>query len=150
MAQRQKVASFLALANLVVGIAGLFSPLVTGNRDRVINIRPGLLFGIFAINWVHALLHLMVGLIGIPARRNAGLGVRYLQLHALLFSFLSAAGWRMVRGPRRIHMMMGMALDTPGNIVHTLWAVLGAWFGFGLRARELAAPALRREREIGS
>ena len=66
----QTAAKYLSLANLLVGIAGFFAPVVTGNSDRIINIHPGRLFGIFAVNWPHALLHVVLGLVGLPAQRD--------------------------------------------------------------------------------
>ena len=66
----QTAAKYLSLANLLVGIAGFFAPVVTGNSDRIINIHPGRLFGIFAVNWPHALLHVVFGLSGLPAQRG--------------------------------------------------------------------------------
>jgi hypothetical protein len=124
----QRVANVLAITNSVIGITGFLGPLVTRNHDRVINIRPGFLYGVFGMNWLHALLHLMVGLIGLPARRTSSSAINYMRLHAALFGVLAPMGVLKVRGSTQIHMMMGMALNMPANLVHILWAAIGILF----------------------
>ena len=122
-----KVARALTVANLGIGLTGLAGPCVWGNRDRVINVRPGLLFGIFAMNPAHALMHLAAGVAGVPAWDSPEGALRYLRFHAAFFGPLAAMAWPKVLGPGRIHMVMGMALDPPGNVVHTAWAATGLY-----------------------
>ena len=110
---------------MVIGVSSLAGPLVTGNEDRWVNIRPGPWLGIFGMNWVHAPLHLMVGVVGLPAWRDPRRSVRYMQLHAALFGTLSVMYLMRPRDAGRVHMMMGMALNGPANAVHALWAGMG-------------------------
>lgn len=85
----QRATHYFGITNLVIGITRSTGPLVTGTRDRLINIRPGLLYGIFGMNWLHALLHLVVGIIAGPVQRAPYSSIRYMRLNAVLFGFLS-------------------------------------------------------------
>jgi hypothetical protein len=124
----QTAAKYLSLANLLVGIAGFFAPVVTGNSDRIINIHPGRLFGIFAVNWPHALLHVVLGLVGLPAQRAASSSATYLRLTAALFGALSLMGVFKVRARSGIYFMMGMAINRADNVLHGIWAGTAALF----------------------
>lgn len=124
----QKVASALALANSFIGITGLLGPFVTGNDDRFINIRPGYLYGVFGMNWLHALLHLMVGVVGLFWRQTNTGATSYMRLHAGLFGMLAPIGVLRVRGSQQIHMVTGMAVNMPANLVHVAWAAIGLVF----------------------
>lgn len=53
----QRSAEYFGWTDLAIGVLGFFGPAVTGNGDGLINVRPGKLLGITAINWAHALLH---------------------------------------------------------------------------------------------
>ncbi len=124
----QKVASALALGNSIIGITGLLGPFVTGNNDRFINIRQGYLYGVFGMNWLHAVLHLVVGVVGLLWRQTTAGATRYMRLHAVLFGMLAPIGVLKVRGSQQIHMVMGMALNMPANLVHIAWACIGLVF----------------------
>ena len=65
----QKIAFYFGIVNLVIGLAGFTGPLVTKNDEKIINLKPGLLFNIFAINWLHALVHLLAGSPGCWSKR---------------------------------------------------------------------------------
>ncbi len=39
------------VVNVAIGICGFSGPLVGGNHDRLVNVSPGYLFGLFAMNW---------------------------------------------------------------------------------------------------
>lgn len=124
----QRAALYFGLVNLLIGIAGFAGPAVKSNRDRYINVNPGLLFGIFAMNWLHALVHLVAGALGLPARRTRSAARSYMAFAATLFGLLSAAGWQQGRARPGIYLVMGMALNTAANALHTLWALIGALF----------------------
>lgn len=64
---------------------GFFGPAVTGNDERLINIKPGHLLGVAAINWLYALLHASYGILGLK------IGQRSWSSRA--FMGLSAAFW---------------------------------------------------------
>lgn len=136
MPRVQTIAQSFGWLNLLIGIAGFAGPLVTGNRDRIVNVKPGWLLGVVAINWLHALLHLVTGLVSLPMYRTVGSAVAYLRLIAAVFGPLMAIGFWTVRGQSGIHLVMGMAVDARGNLLHL------AWTGIGLLGS--LAPPLRQ------
>lgn len=79
------------------------------------------------MNWAHASLHLGFGLLGLT--RFARPPTRYMRLTAGLFGALTAAYAWMFRGRPGVHMMMGMAVNRPANLVHLTWAALGLLYG---------------------
>ncbi len=121
----QKIAFYFGMVNLVIGLAGFMGPLVTKNDQKMINTRPGLLFGIFAINWVHALVHLLTGIGGLLTRTSQSAARNYMWFSSILFSVLTAMGLAVFGFKRGIHMVMGMALNLPDNLLHALFAVAG-------------------------
>ncbi|HEX2188109.1 MAG TPA: hypothetical protein VHG51_04390 [Longimicrobiaceae bacterium] len=68
----------------------------------------------------HALLHLGTGVAGLRVWSDRSCARRHLRLRAALHGARAACAWPRVPGPGRIHVVMGMALDPPGNAVHTL------------------------------
>lgn len=107
----QKGAEYFGWTNLAIGALGLFGPTVTGNDDGLINVRPGKLLGITAINWSHALLHAGWGVYGLVARDSREQSVRYMRATAGVFGVLTAMGYNKVRGREGTYMVMGMAID---------------------------------------
>lgn len=59
-----------AAVNLLIGVLGFFGPAVTGNDDQLINIKPGHLLGVAAINWLHALLHVSYGVLALKTSHH--------------------------------------------------------------------------------
>lgn len=140
MKTMQKAALWFGALNLVLGLSGFFGPFVTGNRDGLINIETGQLFGLIAINWAHALLLLAFGLYGIAARSSHDAAVTYLWSVAVVFSLLALlgllgqAGWMEVRGPEGTLSVFEIAVDTAAILLHLTWAAFGLFFA--LRAGE--------------
>ena len=117
----QKATLYFAIVNLVIGVAGYIGPLVIGNEDGLININPGMLLGLIAINWLHASLHLIYGLLGLWARSDSGRSRAYLGLGAVIFGVMAVMGILSFGFEPGIHLVMGMALDAQGNVIHILW-----------------------------
>ena len=127
----QKIAFYFGLVNLVIGLAGFVAPLVTKNDDKMINTKPGLLFNVFAINWLHALLHVLAGAAGLLLHVRENASRTYLWISSALFGALSAVGIAVFGFKRGIFMVMGMALNAPDNVLHAAFAaaslVGGMW-----------------------
>ncbi len=121
----QKIAFYFGMVNLVIGLAGFTGPLVTKNDQKVINTKPGLLFGIFAINWAHALLHLLTGVGGLVARTSQDAARTYMWFSSILFGALTSMGLAVFGLNRGIHLVMGMALNRQDNLLHTAFALAG-------------------------
>lgn len=129
----QKASLYSGAASLGIGVLAFAAPLVTGNRDRVINTHNGKLLGVFAVNPPHALVHAGLGVWGILARRSDRSAQRYLRTTAAAYTALGAAGFLKGRGRKGIYEFMGMALNTADNWLHAAWA--GASTLFAARPR---------------
>ncbi|MFB6140421.1 MAG: DUF4383 domain-containing protein [Halosimplex sp.] len=105
--------------NLVAGLVGLVGPLVWGNDDDVINVRPGLFLGRIAVNGPHAALHALHGL---SASRNPETARRYMGLSGAFFALFAAVGIRSFGFERGVHDVAGLAVDGYGNAGHALLA----------------------------
>jgi hypothetical protein len=141
----QNAAEYFGWTKLAIGALGLFRPTVTDNADGLINIYPGKLLGITAINWAHALLHAGWGVYGLTARGSHEQSVRYMQATAGVFGVLMAMGYNKVRGRDGTYMVMGMAIDQIGNYIHTAWTGIGLAYSLdphlGEAGRALPAEA---------
>lgn len=121
----EKATSAFGALNLLIGAAGLTGPAVWGNDDRAVNIRPGKLLGVVAINAPHALLHVGVGAAALAASRDADLARRFMGAESALFAALAVIGTAHVRNEPGIHVVMGMAIDRMGNGIHAAWTAFG-------------------------
>lgn len=111
--------------NVLIGVLGFFGPAVTGNEDRFVNTRPGHLLGVAAINWLHALLHALYGMLCFKVGKQPCSSRVFMGLSAMFWGAMAAMGWRATGVDREIHLVKGLALDVGANVVHTIWAVIG-------------------------
>ncbi|HEX6940205.1 MAG TPA: DUF4383 domain-containing protein [Longimicrobiales bacterium] len=125
-AQRASLA--LGIASASFGALAFAAPIVAGNRDKVINLRNGKLFGVFAVNPPHALAHIGLGALGIASSRSAASARLYLGASSLIHGALAAAGFTARRRRRDIYEVMGLALNTADNVLHAAWSGAAALF----------------------
>ncbi len=124
----QKGALVFGLVNVLIGVAGFLVPLVSGNDDGLLNITPGNLLGFLAIDWMHAGLHLVVGLLGVLMAASAALSRLWMGLVVVVFGLLAVYGWFEAGLDPETHHVRGMVFDLEGNIIHTLWTAVGVFF----------------------
>lgn len=169
-----RVALIFSIVSLAFGITGFIGPLVMNPRRRflnripgiknipvvnkavkpsLINTEPGLQFGIAATNWEHSLAHTLMGVTGLAIynfRRD--LTQMYVWMMTGIFALLGGMGWVRYGSRPGIHSMMGMAVNTTDNIIHTVWAVVGAFFSlmpdFSLSRLPSARELKGRAREV--
>lgn len=113
-------ALWIGIIFLVVGVLGFVPALVTGN---------GLLLGIFAVDAVHNVIHLLVGVLGVAAyywdRARLycqGLGIVYLLVGILGFipALLFGDG-----------MLLGLfSVNVADNLLHLIVGIAAAYIGF--------------------
>ena len=121
---RSVVRKFAAV-HIVGGLLGFVGPAVWGNDDDLVNVKPGLFLGRVAVNGPHALLHVLFGVLGVRASRDAELARRYMGLNTTFFAALAAVGWRRFGFERGIHVMGGLAMDGWGNVGHAVISAFG-------------------------
>lgn len=114
---------------LVVGIAGFFSGLKTtpmASPDLTINMGFGLLFGLFPVNILHNIVHLLFGVWGLAAYRSFGAARLYAQVVVIAYVILGIFGF--IPG---LNTLFGMAPLYGNDIwLHLLLAAIAAYFAF--------------------
>lgn len=120
---------------IVVGVFGFIAPLAHPVSDAPHAIGgTNLLFGLFAVNTVHNLVHIAIGLLGLLVAGSAGMARVYWQTVAVLFWLLTVLGLFSAT-----QTLFGLA-PLHGNDVwlHALTAALATYFGW---FTERTAPA---------
>jgi hypothetical protein len=115
---------------LLVGLAGFIPGLVNpphaGHPDLAVDSGYGLLLGLFPVNVLHNLVHILFGIWGLAAARGIGGAVTYARGVAIIYAVLTVAGF--IPG---LDTMFGL---TPlfGNDIwlHALLAAVAAYFGW--------------------
>jgi hypothetical protein len=115
---------------LLVGIAGFMPALVTpvgaDHPHLAVDAGYGLLFGLFAVNVVHNVVHLAFGVWGILAARSLGAAKVYARLVAIAYAVLTVAG--LVAG---FNTLFGFAPLFGHDVwLHGLIALAAAYFGW--------------------
>jgi hypothetical protein len=134
----QRFAQVFGAIYLLVGILGFIPPLVPG---EIVGAGPlsGFLIGIFAVNWLHSLAHLLIGVAGLALYRNPVSARSYALAIGVVYALLFLLGLL----PGRWGPLDGLLpLDWADNILHLLTAVvaLGAYYA----SREVPGAARPR------
>ena len=124
---------------LVLGIAylvlGVLSAIPKFQRPRLRNdpklkVESGYSYwlGIFPVNIVHSLMHVVMGILGIASFTSATASRLFAQTNTVLFAPLAIMG---VLPDQRFNTMFGMApLWGPDSLVHAATALISGYFGF--------------------
>jgi hypothetical protein len=99
------------------------------------------LLGIFAVNWAHNLIHLLVGVLGIAAWYYADYARLYCQVLGVFFLVIGIVGF--VPGVTTADgMMLGLVqVDYAGNVLHLAVGAVAALFGFAPQFSGRISPA---------
>ncbi len=127
----QRLAMFTGVAFLAVGFAGFVPALFPG----------GLLFGVFAVNSPHNVVHIATGILALglalagpaPARMFFGLA-------GIIYALLAVVGFV----GERDGLALGMAINMADDIAHVVIAAAGLWLGFFSHTR-LLPPGPRHD-----
>lgn len=126
----QRFALIYGLVFLLVGAAG-FVPGITvphTHPDVQVTAGLGLLMGLFPVNLLHNLVHLLFGIWGLMAARTSGAAVAYARAVAVFYALLTVLG---LVPAANLHTTFGL-VPLYGNDVwlHALLAAGAAYFGF--------------------
>ena len=115
---------------LVVGIAGfvpgLLSPLAATDPEVAINGSTGRLFGLFPVNSVHNLVHIVFGVWGLAAYRTETASITYARAVAVIYAILFVIG--LIPG---LHTLFGLVPLFGHDVwLHLALAAVAAYFGF--------------------
>jgi hypothetical protein len=113
---------------VVVGLAGFVPGLMTHNDmpEMAIGALSGRLLGLFPVNAVHTLVHIVIGLWGIFAWRSFTASRTYAQSVAVIFAVLTIAG--LIRG---LNTLFGLVPLFGHDVwLHAGTTIIAAYFGF--------------------
>lgn len=115
---------------LVVGIAGfvpgLMTPLDPTDPMVTVNGSTGRLFGLFPVNSLHNLVHIVFGVWGLVAYRTLGASITYARAVAVVYAILVILG--LIPGA---HTLFGLVPLYGHDVwLHLVLAAVAAYFGF--------------------
>ena len=127
----RRFALVVGIIYLIIGIAGFIPGLVQGQDypDLAIDAGSGALLGLFPVNVVHHLVHLLVGVLGIAAYRAFDSARLYARGLAIVYGVLAVMG---LISAVNLHTMFGLTpLFSHDVWLHAGTAVIAAYFGWG-------------------
>jgi hypothetical protein len=122
----QRVAQIFGVIFIIIGIAGFFFSA---------SMEEGLLLGMFPVNIVHNIVHLLFGLWGLAAARSFAGAKSYAQITGVLYLVIAALGFV---DPDTFGLMPNYGNDI---WLHALIGIVLAYFGFTARQTTVAATA---------
>jgi hypothetical protein len=127
----RRFALVVGIIYLVIGIAGFIPGLVQGPGypDLAVNALSGDLLGLFPVNVVHHIVHLLVGVLGIAAYRAFDSARLYARGLAIFYAVLAVMG---LINAADLDTMFGLTpLFSHDVWLHAGTAVIAAYFGWG-------------------
>ena len=141
----RRFALVVGIVYLVIGIAGFIPGLVQGQDypDLAVDAGSGALLGLFPVNVVHHLVHLLVGVLGIAAYRAFDSARLYARGLAIVYGVLAVMG---LISAANLHTMFGLTpLFSHDVWLHAGTAIIAAYFGWGpVDARDAVAGGSSR------
>lgn len=118
---------------LAVGVAGFVPGLAQETTHPGVTMEHGsaMLLGLFPVNTLHNIVHLLFGILGILAYRSASGSVSYFRVVAISYGLLTILGLLPATNT-----LFGL-VPIHGNDIwlHAVLALVAAYFGFGHRER---------------
>jgi hypothetical protein len=128
----RKFALIFGVLFIVVGLLGFVPGLYTHTADMPhpsVESGHGYLMGMFPINILHNIVHLIIGIAGILASRSVGGARLYAQALAIVYGLLAVLGLIPAT-----NMTFGLIPIHGADVVlHALSALIAAYFGFVAR-----------------
>jgi hypothetical protein len=127
----RRFALVVGIIYLVIGVAGFIPGLVQGQDypDLAVDAGSGALLGLFPVNVVHHLVHLLVGVLGIAAYRAFDSARLYARGLAIVYGVLAVMG---LISAANLHTMFGLTpLFSHDVWLHAGTAIIAAYFGWG-------------------
>ena len=123
----QKLAKLFGIVFVLIGVLGFVPPLAPG----------GLLLGVFEVNALHNIVHLLTGLVALWAACSADKATLYFKVFGVVYLLVTILGF-----------MTGSALavglvpvNMADNLLHVVIAVVALYAGFGMKSGGPATPA---------
>lgn len=127
--QTRYFALFIGIIYLLVGVAGFFSALATdpdGGRDLAVDASYHHLFGLFPVNVLHNIVHLLIGVAGVVAYRSFSDARLFSRALAVIYAVLAVFG--LIPG---LNTLFGLVPLYSHDIwLHAVTALAAAYFGW--------------------
>ena len=143
MSAFRRFALIFGIVFLLVGIAGFIPGLMQAHShpDVMVTAGLGLLMGLFAVNVLHNLAHLLFGVWGLVASRSDSGSRVYGKAVAIAYALLTVMGFITAM---RLHTAFGFVPLYGHDIwLHAVLAGVAAYFGF-MRPMAIEAQRVRR------
>lgn len=114
----RQLATLIATGNLAGGTLALAASTVTPVPGTPTFAGPTFLLGLFAVNWLHGVMHLVVGSLGLASARFHSTARLYLVGHTLWFTFLATLGFIAFPDLQPEHTVGGMWINAPDHWGH--------------------------------
>ncbi len=111
----QKAAQWLGWVLLIVGIAGFIPGIVTSS---------GLELGIFQVDVIHNLIHIVSGVIALFCVSSLGASKTYFKVFGVVYGLVAILGF--IGGGS----VLGMMMNGADNLLHVVIALYALYFGF--------------------
>ena len=124
-------AMIFGIAFLAMGIAGFIPTLVEPLHPQHPPVDPEghLLFGLFPVNALHNVVHILFGVWGLAASRSLAGAMTYARAVAIIYAVLAVAGFIPT-----LNTMFGLVPLYQNDIwLHALLALVAAYFGWAHR-----------------
>lgn len=120
-----KMVLVLMVVNLVGGAIALAAASVTDMPVRLtLPTHTTYIFGLFAVNGVHGVMHLTIGLLGFLVWAGMVRASRYFIGHTTWFALLSIWGFMAAPEWAPLHKPMGLAINFPDHVAHFVLAFI--------------------------
>lgn len=115
----QKWAWVFGIVFLLIGILG-FIPGITTDDGR--------LLGIFAVDAMHNIVHLLSGIVAVwTAATSAKAAMTYFRVFGIIYAIVTVVGF--IQGDSILGLMTANMAD---NFLHLVIAVIALWLGYGM------------------
>lgn len=141
----RRFALIYGIVFLIVGAAGFLPGLTVAHSHPDVRVTNGLSleFGLFPVNVLHNLVHLLFGVWGLVASRSLGGARVYAKAVAIVYALLTIMG---LIPAANLHSTFGLIPLYGHDIwLHALLAAIAAYFGFARRetAPDVSAASAR-------
>jgi hypothetical protein len=127
---QRRFALIFGIVFLVVGIVGFIPGLTTSHTHPDVRVTSGLglELGLFPVNVLHNIVHILFGVWGVMAARSLPGAVGYAKAVAIIYALLTVMG---LITAANVHTTFGL-VPLYGNDIwlHALLAAVAAYFGF--------------------
>lgn len=120
----QKLAWIFGIVTLAVGVLGFVPGITTAE---------GLLLGIFQVDAMHNIVHVLTGIVAIGAAMGSGMYARlYFKVFGGVYALVAVLGFVMAGN------VLGMMMNMPDHLLHVAIAAFALYVGFAMK--ESSAP----------